>query len=275
MDKKQGIIIKIYGDIFVVKSDKKYKLKAKMKFKKNNIKLFVGDKVIFDENYILEILPRKNYLIRPPISNIDQIIIVISATNPEFNLNLLDKFICIVEFNNIKPIICLSKMDLLDEKEKSKISKILMYYENIGYNILYNSDICSIKEVLEGKITAFSGQSGVGKSTLLNKIDSSFHLKTGEVSSKLLRGKNTTRHVELLEISDGYLADTPGFSAFDLIEMQNQDIRDNFIEFSQYNCQYRDCMHINEANCGVKDAVDSNKILKSRYDNYKKFICKE
>lgn len=275
MDKKQGIIIKIYGDIFVVKSDKKYKLKAKMKFKKNNIKLFVGDKVIFDENYILEILPRKNYLIRPPISNVDQIIIVISATNPEFNLNLLDKFICIVEFNNIKPIICLSKMDLLDEKEKSKISKILMYYENIGYNILYNSDICGIRKVLEGKITAFSGQSGVGKSTLLNKIDSSFHLKTGEVSSKLLRGKNTTRHVELLEISDGYLADTPGFSAFDLIEMQNQDIRDNFIEFSQYNCQYRDCMHINEANCGVKNAVDSNKILKSRYDNYKKFICKE
>ena len=137
LDKKQGIIIKIYGDIFVVKSDKKYKLKAKMKFKKENIKLFVGDQVIFDDNYILDILPRKNYLIRPPVSNIDQIIIVISASNPEFNLNLLDKFICIVEFNNLKPIICLSKMDLLDSKEKANISKILMYYEKIGYTILY------------------------------------------------------------------------------------------------------------------------------------------
>ena len=275
MDKKQGIIIKIYGDIFVVKSDKKYKLKAKMKFKKENIKLFVCDQVIFDDNYILDILPRKNYLIRPPVSNIDQIIIVISASNPEFNLNLLDKFICIVEFNNLKPIICLSKMDLLDSKEKANISKILMYYEKIGYTILYNDDIDSIRNILNGKITVFSGQSGVGKSTLLNKIDSKFQLKTGEVSAKLLRGKNTTRHVELLEIDDGYLADTPGFSAFDLVEMSDQDIRDNFIEFSYYNCQYRDCMHIHEVNCGVKNAVNSDKILKSRYENYKKFICKE
>ena len=140
---------------------------------------------------------------------------------------------------------------------------------------MYNDDIEGIKNILNGKVTVFSGQSGVGKSTLINKIDSNFHLKTGEISEQSVRGKNTTRHVELLEISNGYLADTPGFSAFDLLEMSDEDIRDNFIEFSEYNCQYRDCMHMNEVNCGVKDAVNSNKILQSRYENYKKFINKE
>lgn len=275
MDKRRGIIVKIYGDIFIVESDKTYKLKAKMKFKKSNMKLLVGDNVIFDNNYILEVLPRKNSLIRPPVSNIDQVIIVVSVKNPEFNLNLLDKFLCIVEFNNIKPIICLSKFDLLNDEEKSNILKILSYYESIGYDTLINSDIDLIKEKLVDKITVFSGQSGVGKSTLLNKIDPNFSLKMGEISQKLLRGKNTTRHVELLKISSGYVADTPGFSAFDLIEMTNTDIRDNFIEFRNFNCKYRDCMHINEEDCGIKKAVDTNNILKSRYDSYKKFVTKE
>lgn len=275
MDKRRGIIIKIYGDIFIVQSDKIYKLKAKMKFKKSNMKLLVGDNVIFDNNYILEVLPRKNSLIRPPVSNIDQVIIVISVKNPEFNLNLLDKFLCIVEFNNIKPIICLSKFDLLNDEEKSNVLNVLSYYESIGYDTLINSDIDLIKEKLVDKITVFSGQSGVGKSTLLNKIDPNFSLKMGEISQKLLRGKNTTRHVELLKISSGYVADTPGFSAFDLIEMTNTDIRDNFIEFRNFNCKYRDCMHINEEECGIKHAVDTNNILKSRYDSYKKFINKE
>ena len=275
MDKKQGIIIKIFGDIFIVKSDRLYKLKAKMKFKKSNTKLLVGDRVLFDENYILEILPRKIYLIRPPISNIDQVLLVVSATNPEFNTNLLDKFLCIIEFNNVKPIICMSKMDLLNECEYKKITDIMRYYENIGYQVLYNTDIETIRIILKNKVTVFSGQSGVGKSTLLNKINSEFKLKTGDISYKLQRGKNTTRHVELLEISDGYVADTPGFSSLELLEMNNTDIRDNFIEFSNFNCKYRDCMHINEDDCGVKNAVKSNEILKSRYDSYKKFINKE
>lgn len=275
MDKKQGIIIKIFGDIFIVKSDRMYKLKAKMKFKKSNTKLLVGDRVLFDENYILEILPRKNYLIRPPISNIDQVLLVVSATNPEFNTNLLDKFLCIIEFNNVKPIICMSKVDLLNEYEYKKITDIMRYYENIGYQVLYNTDIETIRIILKNKVTVFSGQSGVGKSTLLNKINSEFKLKTGDISYKLQRGKNTTRHVELLEISDGYVADTPGFSSLELLEMNNTDIRDNFIEFSNFTCKYRDCMHINEDDCGVKNAVKSNEILKSRYDSYKKFINKE
>ena len=274
MDKKQGIITKIFGDIFIVKSDKNYRVRAKMNFKKSNIKLLVGDNVIFDDNYILELNNRKNYLIRPPVSNIDQVIIVISAKEPEFNLNLLDKFLCIVEYNNIKPIICISKVDLLDKKEKNEILKTLKYYSDIGYDVVMNDDITLIKEKVKGKITVFSGQSGVGKSTLLNKIDKNFKLKTGEVS-KIQRGKNTTRHVELLEIASGYVADSPGFSAFDLIDMSKEDIRDNFIEFSSYNCKYRDCMHINDDDCGVISAVKSNKILESRYNNYKKFVCKE
>jgi len=241
----QGQIIKnVSNDYTVLSNGEKYVCKARGKFRKLNLTPLVGDHVIFDEknNYILEILPRKNSLVRPPVSNIDQVIIVTSVKRPDFDTNLLDKMLSIVEFNNIKPIICLTKLDLLDEEELDEINNYINYYKKIGYNVVINTELDKIKELIKGKINVFTGQSGAGKSTLLNKLDSSLNLKTDEISLALNRGKHTTRHTELINVCDCWIADTPGFSALEFIGMENSDIRDNFIEFNEYKdkCKYKD-----------------------------------
>jgi len=273
----QGQIIKnISNDYTVLVEDKKYICKARGKFRKLNLIPLVGDQVIFDEvnNYILEILPRKNSLVRPPVSNIDQVIIVTSVKKPDFDTNLLDKMLNIVEFNNIKPIICLTKLDLLNEEELKEINIYISYYQKIGYLVLINTELDKIKDVIREKINVFTGQSGAGKSTLLNKLDNSLNLKTDEISEALNRGKHTTRHTELINVCDAWIADTPGFSALEFIDMSNSDIRDNFIEFNEYKdkCKYKDCMHNLEDVCEIKNKVNDNTILKSRYENYLKFI---
>ena len=183
---------------------------------------------------------------------------------------MLDKLLCIIEYNNIKPIIYVSKTDLLNEFEINNLFKILDYYKKIGYQVYTDM---SIKEVFKDKVTVFVGQSGAGKSTLLNNLDSNLELLTGEVSVALGRGRHTTRHVELLEVLDGLIADTPGFSKISFIGMKKEDIRDNFIEFNNYReyCKYKDCMHNLEDDCRIKNEINNN-ILKSRYDNYIKFI---
>lgn len=271
-----GRIVKLISNDYTVKTDdlKLYTCKARGKFRNDRIKPLVGDIVEFDSknNYIMKILNRKNELVRPPVSNIDQAFIITSVKDPDFSSNLLDKLLVVIQFNNIKPIICFTKLDLLDDLEE--INKIMDYYKNIGYTVLKNTDLNEIKKLFENKITIFTGQSGAGKSTLLNKIDSNLNIKTDQISYALGRGKHTTRHVELLNICGGLVADTPGFSSLDLNEMTNLNIKDNFIEFDNYNdlCKYRDCMHDKEDECGVKDAVKSKKIMKSRYDNYLKFI---
>ena len=271
-----GRIVKLISNDYTVKTDdlKLYTCKARGKFRNDRIKPLVGDIVEFDSknNYIMKILNRKNELVRPPVSNIDQAFIITSVKDPDFSSNLLDKLLVVIQFNNIKPIICFTKLDLLDDLEE--INKIMNYYKNIGYTVLKNTDLNEIKKLFENKITIFTGQSGAGKSTLLNKIDSNLNIKTDQISYALGRGKHTTRHVELLNICGGLVADTPGFSSLDLNGMTNLDIKDNFIEFDNYNdlCKYRDCMHDKEDECGVKDAVKSKKIMKSRYDNYLKFI---
>ena len=190
---------------------------------------------------------------------------------PEFSLELLDKLLCIIEYNNIKPIIYVSKIDLLSKSEFNNLNLILEYYKKIGYDVY--TDL-SIKKVFKNKVSVFVGQSGAGKSTLLNKLDKNLRLTTGEVSNALGRGKHTTRHVELIETLGGLIADTPGFSKISFIGMTKEHIRDNFIEFNTYrdNCEYRDCMHIKEANCEIKKQLIDNNILKSRYDNYLKFV---
>lgn len=273
----QGQIIKnVSNDYTVLSNGEKYVCKARGKFRKLNLTPLVGDQVIFDEknNYILEILPRKNSLVRPPVSNIDQVIIVTSVKRPDFDTNLLDKMLSIVEFNNIKPIICLTKLDLLDEDELDEINNYINYYKKIGYNVVINTELDKIKELIKGKINVFTGQSGAGKSTLLNKLDSSLNLKTDEISLALNRGKHTTRHTELINVCNCWIADTPGFSALEFIGMENSDIRDNFIEFNEYKdkCKYKDCMHNLEDVCEIKNKVNDNTILKSRYENYLKFI---
>lgn len=268
----EGKIIKLISNDYTVLSDKLYVCKCRGKFRNEKITPLVGDNVLFDpnNNYILEIKTRKNELVRPPICNIDQAYIITNV-KPEFNSNLLDKLLCIIEFNNIKPIIVFTKIDLLAEEEKKNIDEVINYYKLIGYEVYINTELEKIKKSMKNKISVLSGQSGAGKSTLLNRIDKDLNLKTDEISVALGRGKHTTRHVELINVCDGLVADTPGFSSLDFADMQNTDIRDNFIEFNEYKekCRYRDCMHLEETDCNVKN---NPKILKSRYLNYVSFI---
>ena len=269
-----GIIVKQISNDYTVKVDNKlYICKARGLFRNIGITPLVGDNALIDinNNLILEILPRKNELIRPSVANIDQAVIVMSNKIPEFSLDLLDKLLCIIEYNNIKPIIYVSKIDLLNESELNELNKTLDYYKNIEYSVY--TDL-KIKEVFKNKKTVFVGQSGAGKSTLLNKLDSNLNLITGEVSTALGRGRHTTRHVELIDSLGGLIADTPGFSKISFIGMNKEDIRDNFIEFNKYRdlCKYKDCMHDKEDDCEIKNKVSDSTILKSRYLNYLKYI---
>ena len=269
-----GKIVKQISNDYTVKVDNNlYTCKARGKFKHDGITPLVGDNALIDPDnkLILEILPRINELIRPSIANVDQAVIVMSNKIPEFSLDLLDKLLCIIEYNNIKPIIYVSKTDLLDSDELDMLEEILNYYRNIGYKVY--TDL-SIKEVFKDKVTVFVGQSGAGKSTLLNKLDSNLSLITGEVSEALGRGKHTTRHVELINTLGGLIADTPGFSKISFIGMSKEDIRDNFIEFNKYRdeCKYKDCMHDKEDECEIKNKVNNSNILISRYQNYLKYI---
>ena len=271
----EGQIIKILSNLYTVSSNGNlYECRARGKFRNDKITPTVGDYVKFDdkENYILEILPRRNTLDRPLVSNIDQAIIVTSCKEPDFSSNLLDKLLVVLEYHDIEPIICLTKLDLLVPDDLKEINNIRRYYSYIGYTVLDNTEIDKTKSILKDKTTVLTGQTGAGKSSLINKLDPNFNLATGEISKALGRGKHTTRHVELIELFGGKILDTPGFSSIDLKEMTDTDIKDSFIEFSEYKCPFRDCMHINEKECVVKEAVNNKEILESRYDNYKKFI---
>ena len=274
-----GRIIKIVSNDYTVKCEdgNTYICKARGVFRNKKITPLVGDfvKITKEKNLIEEIMKRKNELIRPPVSNIDIALVVTSAKEPDFSSNLLDKMIDIIEFNNIIPVICISKYDLLDNTKE--MDEIIAYYKKIGYKVLINTQIEDIKKIFKDNVTILTGQTGVGKSSLINKLEKSMDLKTGEISKALGRGKHTTRHTELFKLFDGYVADTPGFSSLNFIGMNKEDIRDNFIEFNEYKdkCKYRDCMHVNEDDCEIKRRVSNNEILKSRYDNYVKFILEK
>ena len=266
-----GRIVKNISNDYTVKvNEEKIVCKPRGVFRNKKITPLVGDIVQIENNVIQEIYPRKNELIRPPLSNIDNAFIITSVVDPIFNSNLLDKMINIIEYNNIKPILIFTKLDLLENKEE--INNIISYYKKIGYEVYLNTELDKIKTLFKDKLTIFTGQTGVGKSTLINSLDSSLKLNTNEISKALGRGKHTTRHTELYDLYGGLVADTPGFSSLDFIDMDIYDIRDNFIEFNDYKekCKYKDCMHIDEDDCEVKRNLDN--ILFSRYENYKKFI---
>ena len=271
-----GKIIKNISNDYTVDSNGNiFVCKVRGKIRTLDIKPLVGDNVVFDDknNYIMEILPRKNFLNRPPISNVDQAFVITSVKEPDFSSNLLDKLLNIIEFNNIEPIICFTKLDLLNETELKRIEDIIKYYKSIGYKVFSNTELDKINSLFKDKVSVFTGQSGAGKSTLLNNLDNKLNIKTNEISKALGRGKHTTRHTELLNISGGLVADTPGFSSLDMRDMTKSDIRDNMIEFNKYRdlCLYKDCMHDNEDDCEIKRQIGIN-ILPSRYDNYIKFI---
>lgn len=252
-------------------------------FRKQKISPLVGDFVKFDisdenEGYIIEIEERQNELVRPPIANIDQAVILSSAVKPDFNSRLLDRFLVLIEAKNIKPIIFITKLDLASPSLKEELKSYQEDYKRIGYEVkLFSAKKISVASDLQscfsGKVSVIAGQSGVGKSSMLNALDPSLFLATGEISESLGRGKHTTRHVELLEINDGLIADTPGFSSLEFDDIELTDLGLCFPEIRERSgdCKFRGCSHNKEPNCAVKQAVTDGEIALYRYDHYLSF----
>lgn len=270
----KGIVVKVQTNSYFVKvEDNTVECIAKglLKFKKTQI--LVGDYVEIneEEKVITKIYPRKNEFVRPPIANIDQMIIVVASTNPSPDLMLLDKQIVMAEKNGVEPIICINKIDL-----DADYSGIIETYQNIGYQVITTTakngiGIDKIARIISNKITAFSGNSGVGKSALTNNIFNEEVALEGETSEKLKKGKHTTKHVELFEFaSNSFIADTPGFSSFEIEGISHKELENYFIEFESHlnDCEFRSCTHIKEVNCGIKKAVQKRKIDKGRYERY-------
>lgn len=273
-----GQIIKINSNQYTVKYENtEYICNASRKLIYERITPMVGDNCIFSlkDLYITKILPRKNSLERPSIANVDNALIITSVKEPKLDLILLDKLITIITLNNIKPIICLTKLDLLVRKERKDISNLVKYYQKNGYTVLTNKDKIKLKKLLKNKITVLTGQSGSGKSSLLNSLDKNLKLETNPISKSLNRGIHTTRCTTLYNINNAYIVDTPGFSKIDFKDIKKVDIRDTFNEFKHNKCEYQNCMHHNEDICDVKDKVTKGIILKSRYNNYLKFISEK
>lgn len=277
----QGLIIENISNLYKIKIDSKiYEANARGKLKKEETIPVVGDRVeieVLDEEnnkaIIEEILPRKTYIKRPKMSNITQIILVVSSKNPKPDLLLLDKQLIFAEYLNIKPIIVLNKTDL---DKKQEFEEIKNTYTKIGYTVVKTEaknlkGIKELKELLKDNISAFSGNSGVGKSTLINAIFSTEITQEGEISQRNKRGKNTTTSTKLYEIDKNtYIADTPGFSTFDISEIEYRELDKYFIEFRQLlgNCEFVGCTHIKEENCGIKQAMEQGKINKCRYERF-------
>lgn len=258
-----------------------YECKAKGAFRKQKIKPLVGDNVeiaVIDEanklGNVEKILPRKNELIRPAVSNIDMALVIFASAKPDPNFNLLDRFLCMMEYQKVPVTICFNKIDLVDQEKLKEYSGI---YEPAGYNVIFTctktkEGLGSIRSLLEGKTTTVAGPSGVGKSSIINCLQSDITMETGTISEKIERGKHTTRHSEIIPVShDTYIMDTPGFSSMDVPGFEKEDLWTCYPEFVRHEpyCRFIGCSHINEPDCGVKVAVEDGEISPVRYENYK------
>jgi ribosome biogenesis GTPase len=271
----QGRIIRQISNLYTVSSEEKdYDCRVLGKFRYENITPMVGDYVTFDEEekQITKILPRKNELKRPVIANVDRALIITSAKSPDLSLLLLDKMLSLVIHNSIKPLICITKIDLLNIKELRELKKLTKYYHKIGIKVFFNNKPNKLRRELKNKTVVLVGQSGAGKSTLLNKLDKTLSLKTSPISNHLGRGIHTTRHTELFKIGNTFIADTPGFSSLSFEGIAKADIAKTFLEFKKEKCPFDNCLHLNEKACEVKELVSKNKILASRYESYLKII---
>ncbi|XQY93465.1 ribosome small subunit-dependent GTPase A [Metabacillus sp. HB246100] len=282
----QGKIVKALSGFYYVQDANQFiQCRGRGVFRKNKITPLVGDEVEYQaendqEGYILEVFERKNELVRPPICNVDQAILVFSAVEPDFSSTLLDRFLVLIEANDIEPIIVISKSDLLlSNDKKEKVLKYAADYEKAGYNVIITSTVESsvdkdLLPLLQNKISVFAGQSGVGKSSLLNVLRPDLELKTDDISTHLGRGKHTTRHVELIPVGTGYVADTPGFSSLDFTGIEVEDLSYCFPEMRKRSsdCKFRGCTHMKEPKCAVKEAVELGEIPQYRYEHYVNFI---
>ncbi|ANY14104.1 ribosome small subunit-dependent GTPase A [Latilactobacillus curvatus] len=281
-----GQIIRALSGFYDVQSEGKiYRTRARGNFRKRKITPLVGDFVEFESEsetesgYILEILDRKNEMIRPPVANIDNAVVIVSAVEPAFSLNLLDRFLIYIESLHMQGLVYLTKTDMISDQQYQGISDYLAYYAKIGYQIFAPRTaftpeiITAIEDTFPHKTTVFTGQTGAGKSTLLNHIDPSLNIATAEISQSLNRGKHTTRHIELIPLNDGLVGDTPGFSSLGLLNVTIETLVDRFPEFREIGqgCKFRTCQHVMEPKCAVKEAVDSGEIMQSRYTNYLQF----
>lgn len=282
----KGRIIKALSGFYYIKTDENdiFQTRPRGIFRKKKESPLVGDKVAFtyeskEEGTLEEIFPRKNELKRPSVSNVDIGFIIMSAKDPDFSTSLLDRYLVSLEQYRITPIIYVTKTDIVTAEEYKKIKDKTGVYEGIGYTVILpdRGEILSSEEIIEvfgkladQKLGVFLGQSGAGKSTLLNKIDPNLQLKIGETSKSLGRGKHTTRHVELVELLGGLIADTPGFSAIQFDELTIQELPECFPEIWETGkgCRFNGCLHNNEPNCAVKKAVEDGDIAAFRYDNY-------
>ena len=279
----QGKIVKgISGFYYVhVAESGIYECKAKGAFRNQNIKPLVGDDVtiaVVDEEKkkgnIECILPRKNELIRPAVANIDLALVIFAAAKPQPNFNLLDRFLIMMEYQEVPVVICFNKQDLVSEEELAQIAST---YERCGYTVIYtsaseNKGIEELKKLLADKTTAVAGPSGVGKSSLINCLQPNIQMETGSISKKIERGKHTTRHSEIIPIAgDAYIMDTPGFSTLYIPGFEKEDLQQFYPEFVEHEpyCRFKGCSHISEPDCGVKEAIAEGKISKLRYENYK------
>lgn len=278
MSELQGRVLKNYNGYYYVVSDEKiYTCKVKGKMKQNRFSLATGDFVSFelgqkDEGMIKKILPRKNFLVRPTMANLDLFVVTFACATPDFSFLLADKLLALAEMAHIPAVLVLNKCDLAEQEQLTKITEV---YTKIGYEVYtvsaaQNIGIEQLKQRLQGKICAFGGPSGVGKSSTINMIDPTVNLKTGIVSEKIGRGKHTTRFAELLPFAGGYIADTPGFGNLLLEELDEKELHRGFREFAEYehNCKFISCTHTHEPVCGVKDAVVQGEIAQSRYQSY-------
>lgn len=276
---ENSLIIKSIGGLYFVETpDGIYECKARGSFRNKEISPCCGDRVTIEVQkdsscVITRIAERRNSIIRPPLSNLDMLVFVIATCEPKPNFQLLDKFIAIAQHKNIQPLVVFTKTDKSDSSEFEKL------YNNAGICALSVNNITGegCKKVLDllcGKVVAFTGNTGVGKSSLINNIFGNLDLKTNEISKKLGRGKHTTRHVELYKYDENtYIADTPGFSSFDTLRYDvilKDELADCFIEFAEYEdeCKFADCSHTKEKGCAVIEAVNEGKIAKSRHESY-------
>ena len=257
-----------------------YECKAKGIFRNQKIKPLVGDDVeivVLDEEKkignVEKILPRTRELIRPAVANIDMALVIFAAAKPDPNFNLLDRFLCMMEYQKVPVTICFNKCDLVTEEQREVLRKI---YKLAGYELLFTSaktqeNVEKLKSVLQGKMTAVAGPSGVGKSSLINDLQDAVQMQTGGISDKIERGKHTTRHSQIIPIAENtYIMDTPGFSSMDLPGFSKEDLWTCYPEFVCFEpgCRFIGCSHIGEPDCGVKTALAEGKISQVRYDNY-------